>query len=182
MKAIPDPSAIDYLADLGTGAGFPGIPLKIVYPSIHVVLMDSLQKRIRFLEEVIARCELEGIEAVHGRAEDLAKQEVFREQFSVCVSRAVANLSSLSEYCLPFVRTGGQFIAYKAGDTEEEIKQAGKAVRILGGRINTEPVRFVLPGSDLNRTLVVIDKIKATPTGYPRRSGIPAKTPLGCES
>ncbi len=164
--------------DLGTGAGFPGIPLKIVFPDTSMVLADSLQKRLRFLQEVIENCHLQEIETVHGRAEDLGKVNApWRESFDVCVSRAVANLSSLSEYCLPFVKVGGCFVSYKSGDAQEETKQAEKAIRILGGKIE-QTKTFQLPGTELGRTLILIRKIKATPKQYPRKAGLPGKQPL----
>ena len=179
VRVIPEPEKIASLLDLGTGAGFPGIPLKIAFPDIPMVLADSLNKRIRFLDELIDLCGFENIQTVHGRAEELARQAQYREQFQVCVSRAVANLSSLAEYCLPFVKKGGQFISYKSGDVDGEYRQAQTAISLLGGKINQEPVRFTLPGSDMQRTLLVIDKVKETPRKYPRRPGTPSKEPLG---
>lgn len=163
--------------DLGTGAGFPGIPLKIAFPDLHIVLMDSLNKRIRFLNEVISVLGLENITAVHGRAEEMARKKEYRETFDLCVSRAVANLSSLSEYCLPFVKTGGKFISYKSGTADEEINNAGKAFHVLGGKLSAV-VKYELPGSDIGRSLVVIDKIRKTPKTYPRKAGTPARDPL----
>ena len=173
-----DPASVTDLIDLGTGAGFPGIPLKIVFPDLHVVLADSLNKRILFLQELIDILRFENITAVHGRAEDLAKNETYREAFDLCVSRAVSNLTTLSEYCLPFVRVGGRFISYKSGNAGEEISQAKFAVKTLGGSMESSPVSFTLPCSDIERTLVVIGKQKKTPAKYPRRSGLPAKEPL----
>ena len=163
--------------DVGTGAGFPGIPLKIAFPDLKITLLDSLNKRIGFLNTVISELGLEGIEALHGRAEDYAKKGKLRESFDLCVSRAVANLSTLSEYCLPYVKVGGRFVAYKAEKTAEEIEAAEKAVLELGGEIE-KCEEFVLPGSDLYRTLVVVEKIKATPNKYPRKAGTPSKEPL----
>jgi len=163
--------------DIGTGAGFPGIPLKIAFPELEITLLDSLNKRIGFLNTVIEELGLKGIEALHGRAEDYAKKGQLRESFDLCVSRAVANLSTLSEYCLPYVRVGGKFIAYKAEKTSEEISAAENAVSELGGRIE-KCEEFTLPGTDLYRTLVVIEKIKATPGKYPRKAGTPSKEPL----
>ncbi len=179
VKAIRVPEDTSTVLDLGTGAGFPGIPLKIAYPWLKITLVDSLNKRVNFLNEVIDICRLDDIRAIHSRAEDLGKQNEHREQYDFCVSRAVANLSSLSEYCIPFVKVGGKFISYKAGDIKEELANAKKAVSILGGDIKQDVVKFCLPGSDISRTLIVIDKIKQTPKKYPRRAGIPAREPLG---
>ena len=178
VRALPHPGQAAACIDVGTGAGFPGIPLKIVYPAIDMVLADSLQKRLRFLDEVISLCELDKIVTVHGRAEELGRMKTYREQFDLCVSRAVANLSTLCEYCLPFVKTGGQFISYKAGNIQEELEQAKKAAALLGGEIRREPVSFTLPGTDIKRTLIIIDKIKNTPARYPRKPGTPLREPL----
>ena len=163
--------------DLGTGAGFPGIPLKIAFPDTEFVLLDSLNKRVKFLHDIIELCRLKKIQAVHGRAEELAGKKEYRESFDLCVSRAVANLSSLSEYCLPYVEKGGLFVSYKSGNIQEELKAAGYAIQILGGRIK-DTVKFKLPGSDMDRSLVVIEKIRETPARYPRRAGIPSREPL----
>ena len=176
VKAIKDRKTIDVL-DVGTGAGFPGIPLKIVFPDWNIVLLDSLNKRIKFLDEVIETLELEGIQTIHGRAEDFAKKEEYRERFDLVVSRAVANLASLTEYCLPYVREGGVFLPYKSAHIEEELEQSKKAVSILGGRIK-EVISFKLPGTEIDRTLVRIEKVKKTPMKYPRKAGVPVKEPL----
>lgn len=175
-KAI-DPKTVTTMIDVGTGAGFPGIPLKIVYENLNVILLDSLQKRLEFLDDVIDELKLSGIETVHARAEDAGQAEVLREQFDLCVSRAVANLSTLCELCLPFVKVGGHFISYKAGDVDEEVDVARHAIEILGGG-NVEVIRFTLPKSDLERTLIKIEKIKETPSKYPRKAGRPSKEPL----
>lgn len=172
-----DLKSVGNLLDIGTGAGFPGIPLKIVFPHLEVVLLDSLNKRIRFLNEVIERLGLTGIRAIHGRAEDYAKKEEYREGFDLCVSRAVANLSTLSEYCIPYTKVKGRFISYKSGEAEEEIRAAKSAVSILSGKC-VDTVKFTLPNSDIERSLVVIEKIKHTSGKYPRKAGLPAKEPL----
>ena len=150
------------LIDVGTGAGFPGLALKIAYPELKVTLLDSLQKRIKFLDAVIEKLGLEGIETIHGRAEDFAKPQKLRESFDLCVSRAVANLSTLSEYCLPFVKVGGYFIPYKSEKIAQEKEEAEKALELLGGKFERQ-VEFMLPSSDIYRNLFVIKKVKETP-------------------
>ena len=177
LAAYMDLTAVHSLIDVGTGAGFPGIPLKIVFPELKVTLLDSLKKRIRFLEEVIGNLGLEGIEVFHGRAEDYARFEKMRESYDLCVSRAVANLSTLSEYCLPYVKIGGEFISYKSGEITEEMKEAKSAVFLLGGRIRGCR-NFELPGTEIHRTLVCIEKVSGCPKKYPRKAGTAAKNPL----
>jgi len=165
------------ILDIGTGAGFPGIPIKIAFPEVEVTLIDSLNKRVNFLNEVIKELSLEGIIAIHGRAEDFAKKDLLREKFDLCVSRAVANLSSLSEFCLPYVKIGGKFISYKSEKAREELKTSENAISILGGG-NIICDEFVLPDTDFNRTFIIIEKIKETPMKYPRKAGTPVKQPL----
>lgn len=163
------------ILDLGTGAGFPGIPLKIAFPEIEITLVDSLNKRILFLEEVIRELGLTSVTAVHARAEELARDKYYREKYDLCVSRAVANLSTLEEYCLPFVHIGGKFVSYKSGEIEDEVKESKRACFLLGGELN-QIYKFDL--GDSKRSFVVIEKVKATPKIYPRKAGTPSKTPL----
>ena len=163
--------------DIGTGAGFPGIPLKIVFPQIELTLLDSLQKRLKFLQEVIDQLGLGEVELIHGRAEDFCKPSMKREQYDLCVSRAVANLATLSELCLPYVKVGGKFIPYKSEKAEEEVKAAKKAIGLLGGEVKDQ-IEFELPESNIGRTLVVIEKKNATPKKFPHKAGMPAKEPI----
>lgn len=172
-----DINKVETVIDIGTGAGFPGIPLKIVFPQLKVVLLDSLNKRINFLNKVIGELGLADIKTIHGRAEDYAKQAEYREQFDLCVSRAVANLSTLSEYCIPYVKVGGVFIPYKSGEIDEEVKQAEKAIYILGGKLD-EVIKFQLPDTEINRSFVKINKTQNTAKKYPRKAGLPSKEPL----
>ena len=165
------------LIDVGTGAGFPGIPLKIVCPGLEVCLVDSLNKRVKFLNNVIDTLSLDNINTIHSRAEDLAHNNVYREKFDLCVPRAVANLSTLTELCVPFVKPGGYFIPYKSEKSNEEIEAAGKAINVLGGKIDRVE-NYILPDSDINRTLIFIKKVSQSSTKYPRKAGTPAKEPI----
>lgn len=165
------------LIDVGTGAGFPGLVLAIMFPELDVCLMDSLNKRIEFLKDCVARLQLDNVVCIHARAEDLAKNKEHREQYDLAVSRAVANTATLSEYCLPFVKVGGSFIAYKSEKAEEELKAAGRAVELLGGEL-ADKKEFILPGTDYARTLLTIKKVHATDRKYPRKAGMPSKDPL----
>lgn len=166
------------MIDVGTGAGFPGIPLAILFPEAKFTLMDSLNKRIKFLNEVILQLGLTNVETVHSRAEDLARNEKYREQYDYAVSRAVANLSTLSEYCLPFVKPTGNFVSYKSERLSEELIAAEKAISILGGTVKDQ-IDFQLPESDIYRNLLIIEKVKSTSKKYPRKAGLPSKEPLG---
>ena len=178
-----DFSSDDYsLIDIGTGAGFPGIPLKIVFPNLRITLFDSLNKRLNFLNEVIDKLDLNdqgSIVTLHGRAEDFAstKKDSLRETFDIAVSRAVANMSTLCEYCLPYVKVGGNFIAFKSEKASEELVKAKGAIHLLGGKL-TSTNEFILPDSDYSRTICIVNKVEPTSKKYPRKAGVPSKTPL----
>lgn len=165
------------IADVGTGAGFPGIPLKIIRPDIQLVLVDSLNKRINFLNEVIEQLNLEKIETIHVRIEEFGQNKKYREKFDYSTARAVANLSTLSEYLLPIVKVRGQVICMKGANIQEEINQSKKAISILGGTLNSIE-EFKLAETENTRNIILIDKIKNTPNKYPRKAGLPAKDPI----
>lgn len=174
IKVI-DLNTVSSLIDIGTGAGFPGIPIKIMYPDLNVTLLDSLQKRIGFLDEVISVLKLDKINTIHGRAEDFAKPDKLRESYDICVSRAVANLSSLTELCLPYVKVDGSFISYKSDKVNDELSGAVKAIEMIGGSLEKKEIFNI---ENNTRALVVIRKIKNTPKQYPRKAGLPVKKPL----
>lgn len=165
------------LVDIGTGAGFPGIPIKILRNDVEITLADSLNKRINFLNEVIKQLDLKNISAVHTRAEEFGKSKQYREKFDIATSRAVANLSTLSEYLIPLVKPTGKVIFMKGSEVKEELENAKNAINILGGKIEKEE-SFNLPNTDMKRNLIIVNKIKATPAKYPRKPGIPAKEPI----
>ncbi len=165
------------IIDIGTGGGFPGLPLKIVNEELNITLLDSLNKRIIFLNEVINQLNLKDIEAVHGRAEEFSRMDSYREKYDICISRAVASLNTLSEYCIPFVKVGGYFISMKGPDIDEELSLSKNAINLLGGKI-IESRLVTIPGTDITHSLIIIEKIKPTSTKYPRGGGKPRKNPL----
>jgi len=163
--------------DIGTGGGFPGLPLKITNDNLEVLLLDSLNKRIKFLNEVISQLQLSNIKALHGRAEELSRRSEYREEYDIAISRAVASLDTLSEYCLPFVKPGGYFIAMKGPDMEEELEKSLNSINILGARLK-DKIYITIPESDIVHSLIIIEKIRQTPRKYPRGGGQPRKNPL----
>lgn len=174
LKEIEDGSKV---VDVGTGAGFPGIPLSIMNPTLKITLVDSLNKRLIFLEEVVNKLNLKNIEIVHARAEEFGQNKKYRENFDISTSRAVANLSTLSEYLIPLVKVGGKVISMKASEAQDEINEAKKAIEVLGGKIEKID-EFNLPQSDIGRTVILIRKEKQTPNKYPRKAGTPSKEPI----
>ena len=174
-KSLPDSSIS--IIDVGTGAGFPGIPLKIACPDIKLTLLDSLNKRITFLENVISELKLSDVTAIHARAEEGARNPKLRDSFDLVVSRAVAGMNILVEYCLPYARIGGSFVSYKSGEWQDEVKNAENAVRTLGGRLS-DVVESPLADSNIKRSFIIINKEKKTPKAYPRKPGTAKKCPL----
>ena len=174
LKDIDDNSKV---VDVGTGAGFPGIPLSIMNPTLKITLVDSLNKRLIFLQEVVDKLNLRNVEIVHARAEEFGQDKKYRERFDISTSRAVANLSTLSEYLIPLVKVGGKVISMKASEANEEIEAAKKAIEVLGGTIE-KINEFNLPQSDIGRTVIIIKKQKNTPNKYPRKAGTPSKEPI----
>lgn len=175
ISRVLDMKKINSLCDVGTGAGFPGIPLKIVYPHLHLTLVDSVGKRVNFLSEVVEKLGLEDVEAIHSRTEDLAHNSKYREKYDLVTARAVASMNVLSEYCIPYAKIGGYFAAYKSGNIEEEIENAKNAVKTLGGKIEKTDM-FEL--YEMGRSIVLIRKVNTTPKIYPRKAGTPSKNPL----
>lgn len=173
-KYIPEGAS---LVDVGTGAGFPGIPLKIIRDDLKITLLDSLQKRINFLDVVIKELNLENIDTIHARVEEFGKNSKYRESFEVATSRAVANLSTLTEYLLPLVKLRGIAICMKGSSVEEELETSKKAINVLGGKVSNV-FEFDLPKTDIKRNIVIVDKINKTPSKYPRKPGMPSKEPI----
>lgn len=177
LTKIFDTSRECRVIDVGTGAGFPGLALKIAFPWMEMTLLDSLNKRVQFLDAVITELGLDGVHTLHGRAEDYARPGQIREQFDLCVSRAVAHLASLCEYCLPFVKVGGSFVSYKSEKVNEELEMSKNAIFLLGGEMNKSE-EFTLPDSDIFRSLICVEKVQPTSKKYPRKAGVPTKQPI----
>ena len=175
ISRVLDMKKINSLCDVGTGAGFPGIPLKIVYPHLHLTLVDSVGKRVNFLSEVVEKLGVEDVETIHSRTEDLAHNQKYREKYDMVTARAVASMNVLAEYCIPYAKIGGYFAAYKSGNIEEEIENAKNAVKILGGKIEKTDVFEIY---EMGRSIVLIKKASSTPKMYPRKAGTPSKNPL----
>lgn len=165
------------LCDIGAGAGFPSIPLKICFPNLRVTIVDSLKKRINFLETLISKLKLENVTVIHSRAEDIGQNKIYREHFDLVTARAVARMSVLSEYCLPLCKVGGTFIALKGSNSEEELIDAKKAIHVLGGELIQNNL-FQLPKENSDRAIIIINKTKKTKKTYPRKAGTPQKNPI----
>lgn len=165
------------VCDVGAGAGFPSLPIKILRPDLRLTIVDSLGKRLKFLQELLDKLEISGVELVHGRAEDVGQNPAYREQFDLVTARAVARMSVLSEYCLPLAKTGGKFVALKGQKAASELADAKKALDTLGGKVSFSQ-EFTLAGTEEERTIVVVDKVKKTPAKYPRQAGTPNRKPL----
>lgn len=174
VTGVPDGAS---LIDIGTGAGMPGIPLKIVVPDLKLTLLDSLKKRLSFVEAAVADLGMKDVSIIHARAEDAAREKAYREKYDFAVSRAVSRFNVLCEFCLPFCKVGGRFIAYKGPDAEPEVQEATRPLAMLGGQVE-KVRRFALPHSELMRTLIVVKKSKSTPPAYPRKAGLPERSPL----
>jgi len=169
------------LIDIGTGAGFPGVPLALIFPCKQFLLVDSLGKRIKILNEILTELEITNALAIHARAEELAHKKEYREKFDVCVSRAVATLATLAEYCLPFVSVGGTFVSYKGPDAAKELKQAEKAIKLLGGTLNDDAKnirKISVQDFELDHNIIIVNKMQKTPSRYPRKAGTPSKEPI----
>lgn len=165
------------MIDIGTGAGFPGVPVKIMMEDLEIILMDSLNKRIKFLDEVIQQLKLKNVNTIHARAEELAKDKKQRETYDIATSRAVAKLNTLLEYMLPFVKLGGKCICMKSNNIEEELNEAKKAIKVLGGEIE-KIEEIAIANTDIVRKIVIIKKVKSTPKEFPRKAGTPTKNPI----
>lgn len=165
------------LADIGSGAGFPGIPLKICFPHIKLTIVDSLNKRIQFLQNIVDQLSLDGVELIHGRAEDVARKPQYRDQFDLVTARAVARMAVLNEFCLPFVKVGGIFAAMKGSDPREEIEEAARSMKLLNAKLSGSH-HFTLPMDSSDRHIILVSKNAATPKAYPRKAGTPLKSPI----
>lgn len=175
---FPEFQSAKNIIDVGTGGGFPGIPLAVYAPDKHFTLLDSLNKRLRIIDELAGGLEITNITLVHGRAEDVARNREHREKYDLCVSRAVSNLATLSEYCLPFIKVGGYLLAYKGPGADQEVKDAEKALKTLGGSL-VDIRETTMEEYGLDHRILVIEKVRNTPKAYPRKAGTPLKEPLG---